>query len=121
MQKTRVHSLPECDLCGDGTEARYDSPIRMKMGSSWGYLCEEHFESHGSPGGTKLELIESTDPDPETAGTVPTVSFGLEAAAIGTPEVECPHCGGGRRVEPDANYQVTCEFCGEDYKVRSPI
>lgn len=36
-----------------------------------------------------------------------------------TPEVYCPHCGAGRLVEPDANYVVECEGCGEKYKVYS--
>ncbi len=58
MQVTRVNSLPECDLCADGTEARYDAQLRPPR-RSWGHLCEDHFEVHGSPrGATKLEAIK---------------------------------------------------------------
>ena len=36
-------------------------------------------------------------------------------------EVECPHCGCERLVEPDANYVVTCEGCEKRYRVASLI
>ncbi len=35
--------------------------------------------------------------------------------------VKCPYCGCGRMVEPDADYQVQCESCGKEYKIRSLI
>jgi len=34
-------------------------------------------------------------------------------------EVQCPHCGESRTVELDANYVVTCENCGNKYRVVS--
>lgn len=40
-----VDELPSCDLCTDGTLASYDASTRQS--TSWAYLCEAHFATHG--------------------------------------------------------------------------
>lgn len=40
-----------------------------------------------------------------------------EAAYDSVCNVECPHCGCDRDVEPDAHYVCECEGCGKKYQV----
>jgi hypothetical protein len=54
---TRVHmsKLKYCDLCasqGVSKVAQYDAATKPHW--RWGYLCEEHFKSHGIGLGTGL-------------------------------------------------------------------
>ncbi len=47
-----------------------------------------------------------------------TVPLNEETVFDGVATIECPYgCGEPRRVEPDANYTVTCEGCGKQYKI----
>jgi hypothetical protein len=40
-----VESLPFCDLCTNGTLARYDAKLGLvEHGGVWANLCEKHFE-----------------------------------------------------------------------------
>lgn len=39
-----VTALPPCDLCTDGTLARYDAKT---VQGPWGNLCALHFETYG--------------------------------------------------------------------------
>lgn len=39
-----VAELPNCDICSDGTKAKYDARI---PGMSWANLCASHFMMHG--------------------------------------------------------------------------
>ena len=39
-----VANLPNCDICNDGTLAKYDARI---PGMSWGNLCQSHFMQFG--------------------------------------------------------------------------
>lgn len=111
--------MPNCDLCkqqGRETKAEYDSKTVF---GPHAYLCPEHFRSHGCPPSTKLEkqvkiAAKKTD-------EVPTVSITLEQSLESPVYVKCPHCGEERAVEPDANYVVTCESCGNRYEVVSCI
>jgi hypothetical protein len=41
--------IPPCDLCTDGTRARYDAKTNR---GPWAYLCEMHFHTHGMGLGT---------------------------------------------------------------------
>jgi hypothetical protein len=40
-----IDSFPDCDVCGDVEEARYDSHTKM---GAWGFLCEPCFKKHGT-------------------------------------------------------------------------
>ena len=117
----KVKELPRCDFCKmDEVDklALYDG--RTKAGS-WANMCQEHFRQHGIGlglgRGQKLEAQPKLDA--KKTEEIPTVEvpMGLDD----TCEVECPHCGETRTVEPDANYIVTCEGCGNKYKVVSQI
>jgi hypothetical protein len=44
-----------------------------------------------------------------------------ETLLDGVTSVFCPYCGASRRVEPDANYKVKCEECGDPYIIKSMI
>lgn len=51
-ESVEVSSLPDCDLCqqfGTKTIANYDA---LTIYGPWGYLCNEHFQSHGIGLGT---------------------------------------------------------------------
>ena len=51
MEKAKVTSKPDCDVCGMVgvvRQAQYDA--KTKMG--WGYLCEDHFRYLGAVLGT---------------------------------------------------------------------
>jgi hypothetical protein len=40
-----VTRIPNCDLCGDGTPAKYDS--RMMNRTAWANMCQAHWDSNG--------------------------------------------------------------------------
>lgn len=40
LTTARVARIPNCDLCRDGTRAKYDSKTNM---GPWAYVCEAHF------------------------------------------------------------------------------
>lgn len=48
-EEVQVSTIPRCDLCGDGTPAKYDG--RMHTGS-WANMCEQHFATYGVGLGT---------------------------------------------------------------------
>ena len=55
--------IPECDVCkeqGFTVKAKFDARL-PKMGGSWGYVCQHHFDLYG-PGqlgtGHGQELVE---------------------------------------------------------------
>lgn len=58
-EEVEVSGLPDCDICGE--PAHYDGKIRGS--SSWAYMCEKHFKTHGSGlglgKGQRLKLIPS--------------------------------------------------------------
>lgn len=57
-------------------------------------------------------------------GKIKTVWIQLDESLLdGVTSVFCPYagCGHSHRVEPDANYTIICEGCGNPYNVRSPI
>jgi hypothetical protein len=41
-----VTALPPCEMCRDGTKARYEARISRLQGS-WCYVCQSHFASYG--------------------------------------------------------------------------
>lgn len=111
MQTVLKKELPKCDLCDEA--AQYDS--NTKLGRH-GFLCEYHFKKLGIPPSTRLKKLEKKEVEkPEKIKSV-TVPLTLSVA-----RVECPYCGTQRRVEPDANYQVECFGCGNEYRIRSMI
>jgi hypothetical protein len=119
--KTTVKELPNCDFCRmDGIEkpAKYDGKTEA---GPWAYMCQEHFEAHGVGlglgRGQKLEVQPKLDVKKTDEIPVVTIPISLDDVC----EVECPHCGESRTVEPDANYVVTCEGCGNKYEVASEI
>ena len=40
--QVKVDRIPNCDLCGDGTKAKYDASLPA-LGGTWGNVCKEHF------------------------------------------------------------------------------
>ena len=64
----------------------------------------------------KKELHPPVEDQPKEK--IPTVGVPMTLDSI--VDVECPFCGAGRTVEPDANYLVKCE-CGRQYQLRSEI
>ena len=60
-KQTTVSHLPDCDLCANGTKAKYD--VRLPLQGCWANVCEKHFKQEGCALGTGLgqELIEETD------------------------------------------------------------
>jgi hypothetical protein len=39
-----VGTMPNCDICANGTKAVYDGKTRM---GPWAYMCESHYQSYG--------------------------------------------------------------------------
>lgn len=114
MKTTQMDELPKCDMPNCNKEAAYDE--KTKMGP-WAHLCEDHHQKVGVGVGTKLEKRVKIDA-PRSA-EIPTVMIPLTLDSLVT--IQCPHCGEGRDVESDANYPVTCENCGNQYRVASQI
>lgn len=117
----RVRELPKCDFCKmDGVDkaAKYDG--RTKAGR-WANMCQEHFDEHGVGlglgRGQELEVQPKLDAKKTKEIPIVEVPLGDDDCC----EVACPHCGETRTVEPDANYVVICEGCGNKYEVASQI
>jgi hypothetical protein len=117
----KVAKIPNCDFCKmDGVDrpAKYDG--RTEAGP-WANMCQEHFDQHGVGLGVGRGQMLELQPklDVKKTNEIPTVEvpLSLDDAC----EVQCPHCGESRTVEPDANYVVTCEGCGNKYEVASAI
>lgn len=116
LQHVEVDTLPECDFCTN--TAHYDAKSTM---GPWANMCEQCFSVYGTHIGNTLTERQQRTPS-RTFTDTPTVTIPLESIALQSiVEVQCPWCGGSRRVEPDANYEVQCESCGNPYKIRSMI
>lgn len=63
MIRVTVPKLPDCDLCSDGTKAKYD--VRLRHRGSWAYVCQRHFEQMDCTlgRGWGQELVEDVDND----------------------------------------------------------
>ena len=107
METVQMDELPKCQFCDE--QAQYDSKTVL---GPWAYLCEKHQREYGCSPTTKLEkrvkIAYKTD-------KVPFVEVPLTLDSVAT--VHCPHCNEPRRVEPDADYLVTCESCGNRFKL----
>lgn len=117
MKTIEMDNLPKCNFCSK--EAKYDVPTRV--GGSWAYMCQEHFDTHASLDagrfGTRLSkrtLKVIVKPEKTKSVVVP-----LTTDSVAT--IKCPYCRTSRSVEPDANYTVKCEGCGYEYEIRSII
>ena len=116
METVRVKKIPRCDCCHE-KDAVYDS--KTKYGPH-AYLCQDCYQLIGCPPSSKLE--EPPELDVAKTDEVPTVHISIKAAATSSVvRLRCPHCGEIKRVEPDANYTTTCDVCGNQFKVVSPI
>lgn len=119
-QKTiSVAKLPKCDICsreGKTISAQYDAPTSF---GPWANLCSTHFRQYGRQPATKLELIKKRKPSAKPKSNVVHIKLTRKVVMDGVATVRCPFCKQKRRVEPDANYPVKCESCGETYQVRS--
>lgn len=118
----KVRELPNCDFCkmdGVETPAKYDG--KTKAGS-WANMCQEHFEEFGIGLGLGKGQMLEVQPkiDAGKKAEIPVVEIPL-SLWYDSCEVACPHCGETRTLEPDANYVVTCEGCGNKYRVISQI
>jgi len=117
----KVRELPKCDFCKmDGVDkpAEYDGKTYP---GPWAYMCKEHFLEHGIGlglgRGQKLEVQPKLDTKKTKEIPIVEIPLSLDDCC----EVACPHCGETRTVEPDANYVVLCEGCGNKYEVVSQI
>ena len=63
--------------------------------------------------GYTVRVVKKFNGTPETV----IVPLTLDSIAY----VACPYCSQSRSVEPDANYTVECEGCGDPYKIESMI
>ena len=111
-----MEKLPNCDVCkqsGRDKPAKYDGKTVL---GPHAYLCEEHYQILGCPPTTQLEervKIAATKTD-----KIPVVHLPMTDDVV---DVKCPHCGETHTVEPDANYVVDCESCGNKFTVVSAI
>lgn len=120
MKKVIVRDLPDCNFCG--APAKYDAPTRT---GQWAYMCPVCFKLHASSNAVDIgsELVEKVITNKQLQTKKPTkiktvmVPLTWDSVVY----IECPYCGYERAVEPDANYTVTCEGCGNKYNVRSMI
>lgn len=122
-QDTKQDSGPTCDICKQhGVEppkpATYDAPIGG-VGGPWAFVCEDHENLAAIRYGTSLAKPEADDPDATPTDDIKRVSVPLTLDSV--VEVKCPTCGLPRRVEPDANYVVTCDECGQEYQLHSML
>ncbi len=116
MKEIEKNTLPNCDFCGK--EAEYDAPTKY---GSWAYMCRDCYRKYADMSkvhmGTKLKKrVLKVVKKPKKIKIV-FVPLTWDSVAY----VKCPYCGTERCVEPDANYTVTCEGCGNEYKVVSMI
>ena len=134
MKEKRVEKLPVCDFKnlspvhgGCLSFAIYDAPT--DQGTSWGYMCSNHYKAHKGPMADEIgfKLVEGiAEPVDKNTKAVHGIEPGLddleywENALFSDREVECPECGCGKRVEPDAHYVYNCEGCGIRVKVPMP-
>lgn len=117
MNEVQVHEMPDCDFCE--APAPYDDKTHQ---GPWGNMCEEHYKQHGVGIGSKRVLIQKVKVEPKAG--IPTVTFKLTKRImydLDYPKVKCPHCGQSRTCEMDAHYEVTCESCGNGYRISSPV
>ena len=118
MDQAHVKELPECDICkrnGQNAKAEYDTKTVI---GRWAFLCRKHYLMYGVKPTTKLIKIKPRKPK-RKFDKPPIVTVPLTLDSVST--VKCPSCGQPRKVEPDANYSVGCEACGEKYRVASLI
>jgi hypothetical protein len=109
--------LPKCSVPGCDKEAEYDDKT---IYGPWAYLCSEHQKKMGMNVGTKL--VKRRKVAAKKTNKVLVVHIPLDEGLLDScVEVQCPHCGCTRTVEPDANYTVECDNCENKYRVSSPI
>lgn len=113
MTKIQVHEFPKCDFCGE--PAPFDDKTTR---GPWANMCKKHQRAYGFSIGSERELIVKKAPVKDFK-EVPVVQLPLSMKSVLT--AKCPWCGQKRRVEPDANYLVTCESCEKPYRLRSAI
>lgn len=118
MKTKAVAKLPKCDFCGK--DAIYDVPTKQ---GPWGNLCEGCYKIHsGSEIGTKFQQREPKTHNTDNKVKAAVIVSSLEDCVFDSiMEVECPECGEGRNVEPDADYTFECEGCGQKCKVNNPL
>lgn len=135
MKKKRVRHLPKCDFAnlaptasGECEKAEYDVPVKAGSGSSWAYCCQAHYEMFAQPGADKLgfKLVEGiAEPLTNTLrmGKEPgleDLDYWERVLMEGIREINCPECGEGRSMEPDADGVYNCEGCGIRIKCPAP-
>ena len=115
-KEVAVAKLPKCDIPNCNEDAHYDCPTAL---GAWGHLCSKHFHKFGKEGGSHLYVIQKKEVK-HLEGS-PRVSLEYESDEWGdiTASVRCPACGQIRNVEPDANYELNCESCGQTFRCQS--
>jgi hypothetical protein len=122
MKQVKMQKIPKCDFCDQ--PAKYDAPT---IGGPWANMCPVHYKKNGHPHSSGLGsiLIQAPKQQPKqdkvVVGIEDTSIETLEAVMMDSQnrEIECPECGSGKDVEPDANYIYTCE-CGVKVQVPTP-
>jgi len=103
---------------GCNKEAMFDDKT---IYGPWANLCEADQKRFGVGIGFRFEKRVKIAAKKTNCVPVVTIPLSEDALFDGVAEVQCPHCGESRTVEPDANYVVICENCGNRYKVESQI
>lgn len=76
-----VTTLPPCDICNDGTPARYDG---RTVHGSWAYLCERHWRSFGvgTLGTGYGQRLVTADEKPRRRRSAPAVPKSLKQREV---------------------------------------
>ena len=128
MKTVYFEKLPKCDFApGCEGDAVYDAPTEN---GQWAHMCEHHYKMHAGSNAERLgcklaqrdrvkakggEVKIGIEPGDEDLDYWEGVLYDSQR------EIECPECGCGRTVEPDATGIFTCEGCGQSVKCPSPI
>lgn len=118
MKVVRKEVLPKCDFCDN--IADYDAPTKS---GSWANMCEEckPAEASGIADLVGYKLEQHTPAVPvETNNIIPIGTERNDFETIimdGDREIGCPDCDLDHSVEPDADYELSCEGCGIRFKV----
>lgn len=119
MKIVRKPQLPKCDFCSD--DALYDAPTANK--GPWANMCPADFQEHADESaeevGYQFQLHTPAEPKPATDVLPIGVELNTLEEVIMDSErnIACPSCETSHSVEPDADYELSCEGCGLRFQI----
>lgn len=113
IKEVPIKQFPKCNVSGCEEDAHYDTPTKL---GPWAYLCEEHFKERSRYGGSKFVLIQKKEAKVLEGTPRVHLMYEMDDYVDVVASVRCPACRQDRNVEPDANYEVTCDACGQIYR-----